>query len=149
MCSSDLYIGEKTGLTESKQLSAVSWLLKLRDGIQTHDFIYLFMTLFIYLLGCPKSELQPEGSLVEARGIFSWGMQTRSCSMWDLVPQPGIKPRSLHWEPALLATVPPGKPLYYFRVNFSCQDSDSKCFRLCRPCMVLFPYSFLNTSVQT
>ena len=137
--------GEKTGLTESQQLSAVSWLLKLRDGIQTHDFIHLF----IYLLGCTKSELQPEGPLVEACGVFSWGMQTLSCSTWDLVPHPGIKPRSLHWEPAVLATVPPGKPLYYFRVNFSCQDSDSEYFRLCRPCMVSFSYSFLNTSLQT
>ena len=26
--------------------------------------------------------------------IFSYGMKTLSCSMWDLVPQPGIKPGS-------------------------------------------------------
>ena len=39
--------------------------------------------------------------------IFSWGMWTLSCSIWDLVPCPGIKPgapalgawRLSHWTP--------------------------------------------------
>ena len=31
-------------------------------------------------------------------------MQTRTCSMWDLVPRPGIGPRPpLHWEQGILA----------------------------------------------
>ena len=30
---------------------------------------------------------------VAARGIFSCGMQTLSCGMWDQVPWPGVKPR--------------------------------------------------------
>ena len=32
------------------------------------------------------------GSLVAAREIFSWGMWTVSCCMWDLVPWLGIEP---------------------------------------------------------
>ena len=49
--------------------------------------------LFKYLFGCAGSELRHLGSLVVARSIFSYSMQTLSCSMWDLVPWPGIKPR--------------------------------------------------------
>ena len=33
------------------------------------------------------------------------------CSMWDLVPQPGIEPVPLHWEHGVLTTGPPGKSL--------------------------------------
>ena len=59
--------------------------------------------------------------LVAACGIFSCSRRTLSCSMWDLVPRPGIKPgppalgaRSLsHWTtrevPALLIDQDPGK----------------------------------------
>ena len=32
-----------------------------------------------------------------------------SCSMWDLVPWPGVEPGSLHWERRVLATGPPEK----------------------------------------
>ena len=64
--ASSTQTGEKTGLRENKQLSVVSWLLKLRDGIQTHDFICLFMTLWLYLfiylaatsLSCSLRDLQ-------------------------------------------------------------------------------------------
>ena len=37
-----------------------------------------------------------------------------SYSMWDLVPQPGIESRPLHWEKSLSHTGPPGKPEYFF-----------------------------------
>ena len=37
--------------------------------------------------------------LAAAWGIFSWGMQTLSCGLWDLVPWPGIEPGT----PALAA----------------------------------------------
>ena len=37
-----------------------------------------------------------------------------SCSMWDLVCWPGIKPGPLHWETGVLATGPPGKSLFMF-----------------------------------
>ena len=45
----------------------------------------------------------------EARGIYSFSMQTLSGGMWSLVPWPGIKPG----PPVLgvLATQPPGKSL--------------------------------------
>ena len=39
-----------------------------------------------------------------ARELFSYGM-------WDLVPQPGIKPTSLALEGGFLTTGPPGKSL--------------------------------------
>ena len=39
-----------------------------------------------YLFGCTR-ELRHAGS-------FSYGRQTLTCSMWDLVPWPGIEPRS-------------------------------------------------------
>ena len=41
------------------------------------------------------------------------------CSMWDLVPWPGIEPRPLHWENGVLATGSPGKSL--------CHILDSIC----------------------
>ena len=37
-----------------------------------------------------------------------------SCSMWDLVPWPWIKPGPLHWKRGVLATSPPGEPQYLF-----------------------------------
>lgn len=37
-----------------------------------------------------------------------------SSGMWDLVPGPGVEPRPLHWEYGILATGPPGKPLFFF-----------------------------------
>ena len=47
--------------------------------------------------------------LVAAWGIFSCGMWTIRCSMWDLVPWPGIEQGNpLHWERGVLAG-PPGK----------------------------------------
>ena len=40
--------------------------------------------------------------------VFIVAFEIFSCSMWDLVPQPGIEPRAhpLHWEHEVLA---PGK----------------------------------------
>ena len=32
-----------------------------------------------------------------------------SCSMWDLVPRPGMEPSPLHWECRVLAIGPLGK----------------------------------------
>ena len=46
---------------------------------------FLFKYLFIWL--CQV--------LVTACGIFRCGMRTLNCCMWDLVPWPGIKPRTL------------------------------------------------------
>ena len=47
---------------------------------------------------------------VAAHRILSCGMPTPSCGMWDLVPWPRIKPG--HWEPGVLATGPPGSPIF-------------------------------------
>ena len=50
--------------------------------------------------------------LAVACGIFSRSMRTLSCSLWDLVPQPGTEPRPpLHWKCGVLATGAPGKSL--------------------------------------
>ena len=46
---------------------------------------FLFKYLFIWL--CQV--------LVTACGVFSCGMRTLNCCMWDLVPWPGIEPRTL------------------------------------------------------
>ena len=59
---------------------------------------YLF-NLFIWLC---QIFVEAHGIFVVACGIFSWGMRALSCSMRDLVPQPGIKPR----PPALGAWSP-------------------------------------------
>ena len=50
--------------------------------------------------------------LVVAHKIFDLCCDT--WSKWDLVARPGIKARPLHWELAVLATGPPGNPLYLF-----------------------------------
>ena len=42
---------------------------------------YLFIYLAVPGLSCGTQDL-----LVVAHGIFTCGMQTLSCSMWDLVP---------------------------------------------------------------
>ena len=51
------------------------------------------------IFGRDGSQLWHSGCLVfiMARGIFSCGMQTFSCNMWDLVPWPGMET----WSPAL------------------------------------------------
>ena len=63
---------------------------------------------FIYLFGCTEPLVQHVGSsiFIMACGIFSWGMQTLSCGLWDLVPWPGVEP--LLWKQAVLAIGPPG-----------------------------------------
>ena len=56
--------------------------------------------------------------LVVACGIFSCGMRTLGCSMWDIVPWPGnLGP--LHWEHGVLATGAPGSPHAYILANCS------------------------------
>ena len=86
-------------------------LLPMLSQSPFFSFFFIFY-LFIYLSGCAGSLLRHAGSLLpRARsllwraGSFSCGMRTLSCSMWDLVPQPRVKPgppalggRSLsHW----------------------------------------------------
>ena len=40
-----------------------------------------------------------------------------SCSMWDLVPWPGIEPGAPYFGSRVLATGPPGKSLWYLLNN--------------------------------
>ena len=47
-------------------------------------FLYICL-LLIHLFGCAESQLQHAGS-------SSYSMLTVNCSMWDLVPRPGIEP---------------------------------------------------------
>ena len=63
--------------------------LKKKKTSDGSKYIYIFHFLFIWL----------HQVLAAAWGIFSWGMQTLSCDLWDLVPWPGIEP----WTPALAA----------------------------------------------
>ena len=78
----------------------------------------LIGTFFTKCFCCVGSLLQHLESSVctVASGIFSWGMQTRSCSMWDLVSRQGMNPGPLHWEGGVLATGPPEKSLEFFVV---------------------------------
>ena len=54
------------------------------------------LLIFVYLFGCVGSQLQHTGSeiFVVACRVFSCRLGTLSCSMWDLVPWPGIEPGS-------------------------------------------------------
>ena len=53
------------------------------------------------------------------KNLFIWLCQVSvatwwdlCCSLWDLVPWPGIEPRHLHWEHGVLTAGPPGKSLF-------------------------------------
>ena len=70
-----------------------------------------------FVANIPSSLQHLESSVCTvASGIFSWGMQTRSCSMWDIVSRQGMNPGPLHWEGGVLATGPPEKSLEFFVV---------------------------------
>ena len=63
------------------------------NGTETSQIFFL---IYFYLFTCLHL------ILVAASRIFS-------CSLWDLVPWPGIKWGPLHWENRVLATGPTGK----------------------------------------
>ena len=71
--------------------------------------------------------------LVEARKIFSLccSMQTLSCSIWDLVPWPGFKPRSLVLGVEVLASGPPGKSLKCGFLFINNTKQDRSWFMMC------------------
>ena len=62
--------------------------------------IYFFIWLFWVSVEHVRSLI-----FIVAFGIFSCGMRTLSCSRWDLVPCPGIKPRSPEFRVELRACV--------------------------------------------
>ena len=74
-------------------------LFSLIFYFQIFDFcLYLFLLLliFIYLFSCAGSYVQHVGppNFVVAWGFFNCGMWTLNCSMWVLVPCPGIESKS-------------------------------------------------------
>ena len=79
------------------------------------SFIYLFTCLFIWL----------SRVLVMVCRIFSWGMWTLSCSMWDLVPWPGIEPGT----PALGAQS---------LSHWTTKESESERVKVTQSCLTLF-----------
>ena len=82
----------------------VSFYRILKSGsVECHSpfFIIIYFYLLIWLCWV----------LVVACGIFSCSILTFSCSMWDIVPQPGVEERSPRQEYGVLATGPPGKSL--------------------------------------
>ena len=97
-----------------------------------------------YLFGC--------ASLSVARGIFSCGIWTLSCSLWALVPWPWIELGALHWKRGILATGPPRKCLscyllwikllctYFCKVL--CLWCVSVCVHVCGP---FISFSWVNT----
>ena len=104
------------------------------DGVR-HDQVctcsQCFFNLFIWL--CRVLVVARGNFDLHCRiGIFSCGMWALSCSMWDLVPWPGVEPRPLHWECGVLATGPPGKSLsvLYIWVCLRLQVSTASKFRL-------------------
>ena len=54
----------------------------------------IFKNTYFYFFDCTWSQLWHGGSsiFVAVCRIFSWGMRTLSCALWDLVPQPGMEP---------------------------------------------------------
>ena len=110
------------------------------------------------------------GSLVffAASGIFSFGMRTLGCGMWDLVPWPGIKPRppalgawSLsHWTAREVSAVfslflqELSKPVLHFPHSSIFLISSSGCGRFClfsnplwQDCRPHFPQLWLEADL--
>jgi len=66
------------------------WIFLLPSFRHRHLFLLapLFLYIhFVYLYGCASSSI-----FIAPLRIFSYGMQTFSCGMQDLVPWPGIEP---------------------------------------------------------
>ena len=58
-------------------------------SLELRNSIFFFFNEF----DCTRSQLRHSGSLLAACMIFTYGMKTLSCGMWDLVPWPKIEPR--------------------------------------------------------
>ena len=107
-------------------------LRQAREGLEQtwydFDFIYLFLN--SYLFGCARS-------FVAACGIFIAVCGTLSCSMRDLVPWPGIEPRSHvlgaqslnHWTirevPIWFWPTPGWEQSQYISVSYKCPQKTS------------------------
>ena len=80
--------------------------------------LLFFFYCFIYLFGCPGSQLWLTGSLVAAHWLLSCSRRApqlrHACGIQ--FPDQGSNPGPLHWEHGVLSTVPPGKSLIYFLI---------------------------------
>lgn len=59
----------------------------------THLFLFIYLTVPGH--SCGTRDLS---SSLQHVGSFSFGIQTHICCIWDLIPRPGIRLSSLHWE---------------------------------------------------
>ena len=79
------------------------------------DFILFFLNRFLFNLAmvglCSMWDLP--SSLLHA-GSFSYSMQIFPCSMWALVPGPGMEPSPLHWECGVFSLWTTGKSWIWF-----------------------------------
>ena len=82
-------------------------IIRYNNTIIINGVIHLLFN-FVYLFGYTRPWLW-HVVLIAACGTFSWVVWTLSCSVWDLVPQPGIEPGYLCGKHRVLATAPPGK----------------------------------------
>ena len=102
---------DQSSLSELKKLHYLQTFPNLQKGVK---FFLIFNTIFknyfslehslclsLFMFGCVRAQLLRLGSCV----VFSCSMGCLNCNMWDLVPQPRIRPgppalgsRSLsHW----------------------------------------------------
>ena len=73
---------------------ADAWWKPSRGVCRRDLFIFSFYLFFYWFIWLHQV-------FVSARSIFSCGMWTRSCSIWDLVLSTGIEPRPLQWQRGL------------------------------------------------
>ena len=119
--SSTVLISEILG--ENPCLASFSfWWLLAFLGLWLHLFDLCLLLHFLlsshpfpYLSSCPCSLYTKLDFNVcvclAVLGLSCGLLNLFSCSIWDLVPLPGIEPRSLNWQHDVLATEPPGKSL--------------------------------------
>ena len=94
------------------------------DLIMTFALQFFYNAYCIYLSGCIVA---PCGIFIAVCRVFSYRMQTLSCSLWDLVPWPGMEPSPLVQR--VLATGSPEKSLLLSNLKVSILPS-SHCLSL-------------------
>ena len=90
------------GKKKKEKYLQVAWRWRKKEK-EKQAWLYLFIWLR------KVSEAPEIWIFLAPHRIFLCDLRTLSCHVWDLVPWPGIKQGSLHWELWVLATGPPGK----------------------------------------